>query len=111
MNVDFLNRQEMSGGAKKEAMQNAMISFANDNVDAIVEAVVVLLGFLALNVVLHKDREPVTMKTLSFNVLCNTVFLLALLMIVKDANVHTLAFCVYVLALGVAVMVYLAQDR
>lgn len=105
----YLNR--MQGGAKINNVQNAMVSFANDNVDAIIQAVVVLVGFLALNFVLHKEREPKTMKALSFGVLCNTVFLLALLLIVKDANVHTLAFCVYVLALGLAVMVYLAQDR
>jgi len=112
MNINALNRQGMAGGSKKaEVVQRAMITFANDNVDAIVQAVVVLVGFLALNFVLHKEREPRTIKTLSFSVLCNTVFLLALLLIVKDENVHTLAFCVYVLALGLAVMVYLSLDR
>jgi hypothetical protein len=110
----YMNR--MMGGAadkgkNKQALNNAMIAYANDNVDAIIQAVVVLVGFLALNFVLHKEREPKTMKALSFSVLCNTVFLLALLLIVKDENVHTLAFCVYVLALGLAVMVYLSQDR
>ncbi len=111
MNVDFLNRQAMAGGggSKGAVMQRAMIAYANDNVDAIIQAVVVLVGFLALNFVLHKEQEPKTIKALSFSVLCNTVFLLALLLIVKDQNVHTLAFCVYVLALGLAVMVYLSR--